>query len=138
MKTMYKIAVALILVGFTIAGCKKDNLRVTADILRSGVWRISFFQEDKDNHSDHFSGYQFVFNKNRTASAIKDNITVSGTWSTFVEGGVQKVFFDFGDSGHWDELNEDWLILEQTPDLIRLQHISGGNGKTDYLTFQHI
>ncbi|MBK8702042.1 MAG: hypothetical protein IPN29_21715 [Saprospiraceae bacterium] len=33
------------------------------------------------------------------------------------------------------ELNEDWEIVEQTSDVIRLKHISGGNGGTDILEF---
>ena len=33
-------------------------------------------------------------------------------------------------------LNDDWHILEQTAKKIKLEDVSGGNGGTDYLTFE--
>src|SRR5690606_32590074 len=35
----------------------------------------------------------------------------------------------------FDELDDDWDILEATPQIIRLKHVSGGDGSGDFLTF---
>jgi hypothetical protein len=36
----------------------------------------------------------------------------------------------------FDELNDDWHIIEETSTKIRLQDVSGGSGGTDLLTFE--
>lgn len=36
----------------------------------------------------------------------------------------------------FEELTDDWDIISQTSSKIELIDISGGNGGTDYLTFQ--
>ena len=43
---------------------------------------------------------------------------------------------NFGTSNPFDELEEDWDVLEATDDIIRLKDISGGDGTTDFLTFE--
>ena len=34
------------------------------------------------------------------------------------------------------EISDDWNVIERTDTKIKLQDISGGNGGTDYLTFE--
>ncbi|MEZ4988540.1 MAG: hypothetical protein R2795_26535 [Saprospiraceae bacterium] len=41
-------------------------------------------------------------------------------------------------SNRFEELNEDWEIISQSDTRIELVHVSGGNGGTDYLTFERI
>jgi hypothetical protein len=36
----------------------------------------------------------------------------------------------------FEELSEDWSILSISPSKIELKHVSGGNGGTDFLTFE--
>src|SRR5690606_21866889 len=36
----------------------------------------------------------------------------------------------------FDELDEDWDIIEATQDIIKLKHISGGDGSVDFLTYE--
>ena len=49
-----------------------------------------------------------------------------------------KLHINFVTTSEFEELNDDWHILEETSAIIRLEDISGGNGGTDYLTFERI
>ena len=38
--------------------------------------------------------------------------------------------------GPFEEISEDWRVISRTTTKIELKHISGGDGSTDYLTFE--
>lgn len=101
-------------------------------VLTSGSWRITYFFEDTDETS-LFSSYNFTFNTNGTSVAVGSQ-TINGTWNTYLDSGSQKLNLAF-DGLTLDEIEEDWKIIEFTQTLIRLKHVSGGGGSTDYLTF---
>jgi len=102
--------------------------------LTSGTWYISYFQEDDDIETDDFAGYNFTFASNGTSIAVKNAITTNGTWDEFVDSGQNKLELTFnGDD--LDEIEEDWRIIEFSITVIKLKHVSGGDGSIDYLTF---
>ncbi|MFN3753612.1 hypothetical protein [Flavobacterium sp.] len=103
-------------------------------VLTSGTWYISYFMEDDDNQTSYFNGYDFTFNNNSTVAAVKNGVTTNGTWSTYVNSGVNKLDLSFAGNA-LDEIEEDWRIIEFSATQIRLKHVSGGDGSTDYLTF---
>jgi hypothetical protein len=37
----------------------------------------------------------------------------------------------------FEDLNDDWDIISHSPTKIELKDVSGGNGGTDYLTFEN-
>jgi len=43
---------------------------------------------------------------------------------------------NFGNTIPFNELNDDWEILEESATKIRMQDVSGGSGGTDLLTFE--
>lgn len=105
------------------------------EVITSGSWFISYFREDDDDdETDQFDGYNFTFNNNGTVTVVKSSVTSSGTWNTFVDSGQNKLDLTFVDS-NLDEIEEDWRIIEFSSTQIRLKHVSGGDGSTDYLTF---
>jgi hypothetical protein len=106
-----------------------------ATVLTSGSWKITYFFDDVDE-TTIFNSYNFVFNPNGTSIA-SGNQVINGTWNTYLNSGTQKLNLVF-DGLTLDEIEEDWNIIEFTPTLIRLKHVSGGNGGTDYLTFTKI
>lgn len=125
----------------SIDDCDDDNSggggtgnQTFTDVLISGSWYISYFTEDDDNETAYFNGYNFTFNTNGTTTAVKNGVTTNGTWSTYVDSGENKLDLSF-DGAILDEIEEDWRIIEFSATQIRLKHISGGNGGTDYLTF---
>ncbi|MEH6765464.1 MAG: hypothetical protein V7655_13255 [Aequorivita antarctica] len=120
-----------------IADCVANTNNNPIDIsqfeedLTTGNWYVEYFFDDYDE-TDNYAGYEFNFGLDGTAQAIKSGTTIPGTW-----GLVDDFKFDlfFGTNAPLDGLDEDWEILEATSLIIKLKHISGSDGSTDYLTF---
>lgn len=100
-------------------------------IIADGSWYVSYFFDDTDETSD-YTGYNFTFNSNGTSLAVKNTISLNGTWSNYMDSGEEKLEFSF-DGITLDELEDDWEVIEYTETQIRLKDVSGGNGGTDYL-----
>ncbi len=112
------------------------NTAAVENTLLSDTWRITYFFDDGDE-TNHFTGYTFTFQEGGEVSATKTGSTVDGTWSvTSSSSGGLKLNLDFGTTTPFDELNDDWKIVERTDTRIRLEDVSGGSGETDYLTFE--
>ncbi|MCW8982014.1 MAG: hypothetical protein OQJ83_11565 [Altibacter sp.] len=110
-----------------------DNTQFVND-LTSGVWYITYYFDDYDETSD-FNGYEFNFATDNTATATNGNNTVNGTWN-LTSGSTPDLELFFGTNDPLDELDDDWDIIEATSEIIRLKDVSGGDGSTDYLTFE--
>jgi len=120
----------------SIDDCNTNSSGGNADlvaILTSGTWRINYFFDNQDETSN-YSGFNFTFNANGTTSAMKNATTINGTWLAYMDSGNQKLDLGF-DGVTLDEIEEDWRVIEFTSTNIRLKHISGGDGSTDYLYF---
>ena len=122
----------------SISDCDDDsnggsNNTTLTQIFTSGTWYISYFFDDVDE-TNYFNGYNFTFNSNGSSLAIKNSNTISGTWNIYNDSGAEKIELSF-DGLLLDEIEDDWRIIEYTPTLIKLKHVSGGNGGIDYLTF---
>lgn len=103
--------------------------------LTTGVWYVTYFFDDYDETSD-FVDYEFSFAVDGSAEATNATGSTPGTWDFYVDSGVDKVDLFFGTTSPLDEIDEDWEILEVTNDIIRLKHISGGDGSVDLLTYE--
>ncbi|MCB0632304.1 MAG: hypothetical protein R2824_08740 [Saprospiraceae bacterium] len=114
-----------------------DDLSVTEVIntLKSGDWVITYFFDKKDETA-HFSGYTFTFEDDGTLKATNGSSTVKGSWSNGKDDSKNKLNINFSSPDNFEDLSEDWHVLEKTDDKIRLEHLSGGNGGTDLLTFE--
>jgi heat shock protein HslJ len=122
-----------------IANCTNTNddpVDVTAfeENLTTGVWYVTYFFDDFDETSD-FAGYEFTFNTDNTAQATNGSNNVNGTWN-LTSGSTPDLDLFFGENDPFDELDEDWDIIEANENIIRLKDISGGDGSTDFLTFE--
>jgi hypothetical protein len=104
------------------------------NILTSGSWYVTYFFDDEDETSD-FAGYEFTFATDNTAQAANGSNTVEGTWS-LTNSNTPDLNLFFGTADPFDELDEDWDIIEATQDIIKLKHISGGDGSVDFLTYE--
>lgn len=138
--TLSKTGVSLIVVAVVCAiSCKKDNNNNTSSLtatITSGNWRITQFMEDNVDETAHFAGYAFTFGQSGNVTAVQGGNIVNGQWSAGNDDSKDKLNLDFGNDDPWEELNEDWRILERIDSKIRLQHTSGGDGSIDYLTFE--
>lgn len=104
------------------------------DILTSGSWFVTYFFDDEDETGD-FAGYEFTFATDNSAQATNGTNTIGGTWN-LTNSNTPDLNLYFGEADPFDELDEDWDIIEATQDIIKLKHISGGDGSVDFLTFE--
>lgn len=120
-----------------ISGCSSNGGGIPSDfetILTSGSWFVTYFFDDQDETND-FAGYEFTFGADNTAQAVSTTNTVNGTWN-LTNSSTPDLNLFFGTNDPFDELDEDWDIIEATQDIIKLKHISGGDGSVDFLTYE--
>lgn len=141
MKT-YKTIIALAVIIGAITACSKkedttpSGTPVTAENLTTGDWRITYFWDSDHEETSHFTAHTFTFSTNGVISATNGQSTYTGTWSRGTDDSTPKLYISFASPDKFESLSSDWKILELTGQKIRLVDISGGNGGTDYLTFE--
>lgn len=140
MKALRLSIIFITLFFLALTGCKKEDNPINSssnikEILTSGTWRITYFFDDKDETA-HFTGFNFTFLTNGTVTASNGSSNVNGTWNTGTDDSSNKLYLTFVSNATFEELNEDWHVIEKGGNKIRLEHISGGSGGTDYLTFE--
>ena len=135
------ISISILALLMIVASCKKDdNSSSTPSInstIQQGKWKVTSFIDSGNDETNHYSNYEFQFNSDETVIAIKTGSTVNGTWSNGNDDSQQKLYLTFRTTP-FDELNEDWQITSQSTSQIKLEDVSGGNGGTDYLTFEKL
>lgn len=111
--------------------------------VNQGTWRITFFEDSGNNETNHFTGYNFTFASGNVLSATNGTNTYNGVWSVTNDDSnddspSNDLDFNIAFSAPADftDLTEDWNIITYTATKIQLIHVSGGNGGTDYLTFE--
>ena len=111
-----------------------DSALVAA--LTTGDWYVTYFFDDTDETSD-FADFTFNFNNDGTATATDMSGPTNGNWSTGSGDETDlELNLNFGATMPLDEIAEDWDVLEYSNDIIRLKDLSGGDGSTDFLTFE--
>ena len=139
MKKTAFIVLTLIL-GFS---CKKDD-NITSPIstitvtntLVSGTWKITYYWDTDHEETANYRDYAFTFGSGNILTAAKTGSTITGTWTNTSDDSKTKLILYFSAPASFVELSDDWHVIELTGNKIRLQDVSGGNGGTDYLTFE--
>lgn len=135
---------ALLILAAIFTSCKKEDSSVSSGITISAVnstvvtgdWRITYYYDRDHDSTSSFAGYSFNFTANGVVTAIKTGTAVTGTWSSGNDDSHVKLVLAFSSPNSFDEISEDWRVIERTETKIKLQHISGGDGHIDYLTFE--
>lgn len=128
------VFIALLFLTFMmhLTSCSKNNDQVADNNSTindySGNWKISLFFDNGDETAN-FSGYIFTFSPTGTITATNGSNSVTGTWSS----GSSKLIIDFGTTVEFEELNDDWLIVEKTANSIKLK--DDNPAQTDRLEF---
>lgn len=112
------------------------NTTTVSNTVSTGSWRVTYYWDTDHEETSSFSGYSFVFGSSNVLTATKNGTTVTGTWSTILDDSLTKLVLNFSDPADFVEISDDWHVVERTATKIRLQDVSGGNGGTDYLTFE--
>lgn len=147
MKYNLKKGITLLIVVVAFASCSSsDDADVTATInsqevittVQSGSWRITNFVDSGVDETDDFNGYVFTFGSDGTLTAVNNAIVINGTWSVDDDDSSSDIDLNifFASPPDFAELTEDWDIVSRSNTQIQLTDVSGGNGGTDFLTFQ--
>lgn len=138
----YTLCLGLLL----MPGCKKEEKKTVKDTVQnyaqSGTWRISKFIDSSTDETYHFTGFNFTFQSNGVLVATNGSVTYNGTWSitdsNSNDDSKDDLHFNitFNLTNAFEDLNDDWHILSYASSKIELFDESGGNGDTDYLTFE--
>ncbi|MBX2828259.1 MAG: hypothetical protein KTR22_08855 [Flavobacteriaceae bacterium] len=121
-------------------------------IAENGNWQVTYFWDTDSDETNDFAGYTFNFNNDGTLVATKGNTTMNGTWSVedddsnssssddddSIDDDDFNIFFPVPDTNDFEDLNDDWDIVSISNTRIELTDVSGGNGGTDFLTFEKI
>lgn len=150
MKKIKIISVLALLFVLNIASMCSDVDDVSTNInqtqvvntMVSGTWRITNYVDSGVNETSNFTGYNFTFGNNNVLTASGNGTTVSGTWSVTDSNSNDDTLNDldfniaFTTPVNFADLTDDWDIILRTDNKIQLIDVSGGNGGTDYLTFE--
>lgn len=138
MKTI--LLYALLLPLLTTTACLQEDALSSPDnnSMSGASWKITYFWDSDHEETDHFTDFRFEFADNGVITATRGTTTYSGTWSEGSDDSTQKLVIHFDAPTSFAELNDDWHIRSRSTDRIELIDVSGGNGGTDYLTFERI
>lgn len=128
-----------------------DNNNNVADpspvinIVSQGTWRITLYEDSGVNETTNYSNYIFTFGPNGVLTAA-NTTTFTGAWSVTADNSTDDspdsnldfniLFTTPAPASFVDDLSDDWDIVSYTATKIELVDVSGGNGGTDYLTFE--
>ena len=144
---------ACLLALMSIFSCSKDDDNdddgnntglpgaVEANV-QTGTWRITKFVDSGEDETTDFSGYNFTFRDSGVLNANNGTNNFDGTWSVTKSNSDDdsqddldfNIYFNL--TNDFEDLNDDWDLVSQSPTKIELIDVSGGNGGTDYLTFE--
>lgn len=119
-----------------------DSMSAIESTIKTGTWRVTRFEDSGNNETALFSGYNFIFDAGGTLTATSGSNIFVGEWSVTDNNrnddssNDMKFIINFNLNNSFDELNEDWHFVSYHSSKIELTHVSGGNGGTDYLTFE--
>jgi len=142
MKTILILAVI-----FTVISCGNNDdpgnsAAAVESAVKAGTWKITIFEDSGNNETSMFSGYNFSFDASGTLTASNGGNIFIGTWSV-TEGRSNddnsddlRFNINFNLNNSFEELSDDWHFVSYSSSKIELIHVSGGNGGTDYLTFE--
>lgn len=154
MKTLKLIPLLLCIFMLNVASmCSSDddNTPVTPtnisqtilnNTVASGTWRITLHDDSGDDNTTDYSGYNFTFGSGNALTATNGTNTYTGTWSISDSNSGDDTINDlhfnisFASPAGFNDLSDDWHIVSRTDTKIQLIDVSGGNGGTDYLTFE--
>lgn len=146
--------ITICLIGvFTITSCNKDdnsssngNADAIKDIVQNGTWKITKFIDSATDETYHFTGYNFTFQTSGILTAENGTNTHQGSWSITNDDNSNDddnyqndLHFNINFAptiSNFEELTDDWHFISNSDTKIELIDVSGGDGSTDYLTFE--
>jgi len=149
-KIKFSLVIAMLFVLTTSSMCSSDddnpnptvnNPADVINIVNNGTWRITYYYDTDHEETTNFNGYNFTFGASNALTTSNGTNNYSGTWSVTDSNSNDDSISDldfniaFSSPAQFEELTDDWEIIEKSTTVIKLKDVSGGNGGTDYLTF---
>lgn len=138
----------------SLASCSDDDAKTTAaaisaqpviDAAAQGNWKITRYVDSGNDQTQRFAGFTFTFGASSVLTAANGTDTYTGHWSVTDsdssdddDSNSSDIDFNIGfaSPASFAELSDDWDITAYSANKIELIDVSGGNGGTDYLTFE--
>ena len=149
MKKLQLLPILALLFVLNVAStCSNDdnssssNQTQVSNTVTSGTWRITLYNDSGIVKTANYTGYNFTFGANNVLLATNSSNNYSGTWSVTDSNSTDDSLSDldfnilFTTPANFADLSDDWDIVSRTDNKIELIDVSGGNGGTDYLTFE--
>jgi hypothetical protein len=129
----------LILLSFIaiLTSCSSDDVTSSNNTGISGSWKIkSFIDNNNRDRTSNYTAYSFEFKSTGEIIVTNNANKYNGTYSTVMDSGKQKFNIVIATSDNTlAEINEDWILSEQTDTTLKFTKSSGGNGGTKTLVF---
>lgn len=111
--------------------------------VNNGTWRVTYYNDSGNDETANFTGYNFTFGASNILTAVNGSTTATGTWSVTSDNSLDDSLSNdldfniaFSTPANFADLTDDWNIISYTTTEVKLIHVSGGGGGTDYITFQ--
>lgn len=108
------------------------------EILLDGQWIVALYLNNGINNTELFNDFVFNFNTYNNVIVSNGIGTFYGTWVVDGSPGSLNLILDFGTAIPFNELNEDWDVIDILINRIELENISGGSGGLDTLVFEKL
>lgn len=124
LKTFFKSSFLFLILFLASCSNLREDVSPSTTIQEDVVaaadgWRVSWYwDKDKDETSD-FSSYRFFFRENGKFEAVREGATVTGSWQ--VSSSSRKMIIRIGNAKPLSDLDDDWLIVESSDNLIKLK-----------------
>ncbi len=111
-----KLFSIILIVSLFAASCQKSGSK----IITNGSWMVSLYMDDNKDETSDFFGYTFDFNSDGTLKVtLPSGVTNNGAWSFDDSSSKYKITISGNDK--LDKINDDWLIVSKSNDLIELK-----------------
>lgn len=151
MKTLKLIPIILCIFMLNVASmCSSDDTSSSSNVAQtqviatasSGTWRVTLYNDSGIVKTSNFAGYNFTFAASNVITATNGTNSYAGSWSVSDSNSNDDTLNDlnfniaFSTPVNFADLTDDWHIQSRTDTKIEFIDVSGGNGGTDYLTFE--
>lgn len=138
MKTSIHILSATILLMIVFSCSNKSNDITPSNSsqnLKQGSWKVSYFEERGKIETSKFDGYLMTFNSDGSFSLFDSFNSFNGTWtvnnsSDDSSSSSTKLVIWISGNDVADQLQHDWIIIEQTENQMTLQDDSSNHTET--------
>ena len=119
--------------------CENDQDGDVVEIrqfLNSGEWEVATYIDSGNDETADFDGFGIVFDLNGAVFAQGNGGVINGSWLLRRDDEGLKLDLNFEEQMPFDELNDDWKIVEVGENVIELRNVSEENDSESILVLE--